>query len=106
VTRKAVIPRARAERDVEETIEHYLSANAADAALGFIDALEEAYDRIARHPAMGSPRYGHELNLPGLRQWPLKGNPYIVFYAFGDGADHVDVWRVLHDRRDIPASLQ
>jgi toxin ParE1/3/4 len=35
----------------------------------------------------------------------LKGYPHLVFYAFVDGADHVDVWRVLHDRRDIPASL-
>jgi toxin ParE1/3/4 len=105
VRRKAVIPRARADRDVEETIQHYLSADAADAALGFVDALEEAYDRIALRPAMGSPRYGHELSLPGLRHWALKGYPHLVFYAFADGADHVDVWRVLHGRRDIPASL-
>jgi toxin ParE1/3/4 len=50
-------------------------------ALGFIDALEQAYTHIGRHPATGSPRYAHELNLPGLRAWPLTRYPHIVFYV-------------------------
>ncbi len=29
--------------------------------------------------------------------------PYVVFYV--DRADSVDVWRILHARRDIAASL-
>jgi toxin ParE1/3/4 len=100
---KPIIPRARASQDAEEAIEHYLDQEAVQAALGFIDALEEAYVHIGRHPATGSPRYAHELGLPGLRCWSLKRYPHIVFYIERD--DHIDLWRVLHGARDIPAWL-
>ncbi len=101
---KAVVPREQANRDVEEAVGHYLSEATAQVALGFVDALEHAYAHIGRHPATGSPRYAHELNLPGLRSWPLKRYPYIVFYA--ERPDCIDVWRVLHGQRDIPAWMQ
>ena len=101
---KPVIARLRACQDVDDAVDHYLDAGAASAALGFIDALEMAYVHIGRHPATGSPRYAHALNLPGLRAWPLSRFPHLVFYL--KHADHIDVWRVLHSRRDIPASLQ
>ncbi len=73
-------------------------------ALGFMDSLEHAYTHIARHPATESPRYAHELNLHGLRTWPLTRYPYLVFYV--ERFDHIDVWRVLHGQRDIPAWMQ
>jgi len=104
VNNKPLIPRALATQDVEQAIEYYLEEQAVDAALEFIDALERAYDHIARYPASGSPRLGHELDLPDLRSWPLNTFPYLVFYL--EGQDHIDVWRVLHQKRDIPASLQ
>jgi toxin ParE1/3/4 len=69
-----------------------------------IDTLEKAYTHISRHPATGSQRYAHDLNLPGLRFWPLTRYPHSVFYI--EKADHIDVWRVLHGQRDIPAWLQ
>lgn len=98
---KPVVPRRLAEQDVEAAIEHYLSENAEPAALGFIDALEDAFQHMGRHPGTGSPRYAHELNLPGLRSWPLTRYPYLVFYV--EREHHIDVWRVLHAQRDIPA---
>lgn len=101
MTAKPVIPRAAAERDVEDALAYYLNQGARQAALGFIDALERAYGRIGANPASGSPRYAHELNLPGLRSCPLGRYPYVVFYVERD--DHVDVWRVLHGQSDIPA---
>ena len=78
---RPVIPRELGHRDVEEAIAHYLEEGTAPAALGFIDALERAYVQIGRHPASGSPRYGLELNLPGLRCWPLARYPHLVFYV-------------------------
>jgi toxin ParE1/3/4 len=104
VSIKPVVPRELANRDVEEAIDHYLKEGAAQAALGFIEALEQAYAHIGRYPATGSPRYAHELNLPGLRSWPVSRYPYLVFYVEGD--DRIDVWRVLHAKRDLPAWLQ
>ncbi|PKO73176.1 MAG: plasmid stabilization protein [Betaproteobacteria bacterium HGW-Betaproteobacteria-17] len=100
---KPVIPRALANRDVDEAIAWYLDENAVQAALGLINALERAYSHIVRHPATGSARCALELNLPGLRSWPLKNHPYLIFYV--ERADHIDVWRVLHAQRDIPAWL-
>ncbi len=101
MTAKPVILRALARQDVDEAVSHPLAAGGADIALGLIGALEAAFRHISRHPGSGSPRYGHELNLPGMRSWALKSYPYIVFYMEGHG--HIDVWRVLHGRRDIPA---
>ena len=100
---KPVIPREIANRDVDETIAHYLREDARPAALDFIEALEQAYLHIGRHPATGSPRYVHELDLPGLRYWPLRRYPHLLFYI--ERSDHIDVWRVLHGQRDIPAWL-
>ena len=98
---KRVIPRELASLDVDGAIVYYLSESTEAAALGFIDALERAYAHIGRHPATGSTRYAHELNLPGLRSWPLTRYPYLVFYI--ERSDSIDVWRVLHGQRDIPA---
>jgi toxin ParE1/3/4 len=97
---KAVILRELARQDVDEAIDYYLGEGAPKAALDFIDALEKAYSHLGRQPASGSPRYAHELNIPGLRFWPLTRFPYLVFYFEHD--DHVDVWRVLQGQRDIP----
>jgi toxin ParE1/3/4 len=72
--------------------------------LKFIDALEQAYRQIQQRPAIGSQRYVHELNLPGLRFKECKRFPYLVFYV--ESAQQIDVWRVLHSSRDIPVWLQ
>ena len=101
---KPVVPREQAKQDVEDALAYYMAEDAEAAALGFIDALEQAYAHIGRHPATGSPRYAHELNLPGLRSWPLTRYPYLVFYI--ERSDHLDVWRVLQGQRDIPAWMQ
>lgn len=98
-----VVPRERARRDVEEALAFYEAQGAYEAALGLVDALEAAFETIARHPAIGSGRWGDELTLPGLRSWPLEGYPFAAFYV--ERADHVDVWRVLHLRRDLPVAL-
>jgi toxin ParE1/3/4 len=101
---KPIVPREQANRDVDQALEYYLNEAGAQVALDFIDALERAYMHISRHPASGSTRYSVELNLPGLRAWPVKRFPHIVFYV--EATDHVDVWRVLHGTRDIPAWMQ
>ncbi len=104
MTKKPVILRERAQRDVDEAVEHYLAEARAEVALAFIDALEEVCRRLGEHPASGSPRYARELDLPGLRSWVVRGFPYLVFYVERE-AD-IDVWRVLHAARDTPAWLR
>lgn len=101
---KPVIPRELANRDVDDAIGYYLNEGSEAAALGFIDALQQAYAHISRHPATGSPNYSHKLELPGLRFLSLKHYPHLVFYM--EREDHIDIWRVLHGKRDIPAWMQ
>ena len=101
---KPVVPREQANQDVDDAVAYYLGEGAASVALDFVDALKQAYSHIGRHPGTGSPRYGHELDLPGLRSWTLSRYPYLVFYV--ERSDHIDVWRVLHGQRDIPAWMQ
>jgi toxin ParE1/3/4 len=100
---KPVIPRELANSDVDSAIAYYLKEQAEKAALGFIDALEQAYKQISRHPASGSARYAHELDIPELRSWPLQRYPYLIFYV--EQETHIDVWRVLHEAKDIPSWL-
>lgn len=104
MTTKPVIPRSLANQDIDDAVAYYLSEGAEQAALSFIAALEKAYAHIGRHPASGASRYAHELDIPELRCWPLARFPYLVFYV--ERQDHIDVWRVLHGRRDIPAWMQ
>jgi toxin ParE1/3/4 len=97
---KPVVPRGRASQDVDDAIEYYLKE---EAALGLVDALEDAYALLSRHPGVGSSRYAYEVDIPGLRTWPLRRFPYLIFYI--ELEDRLDVWRILHNRRDIPASM-
>ncbi|MGO6697348.1 type II toxin-antitoxin system RelE/ParE family toxin [Rhizobium johnstonii] len=101
---KSIVPRESARRDVENAVDYYAREAGAQVAISFIDALESTFGLIAKHPASGSLRYAYELGLPDLRSMSLKDFPYIVFYL--EQADYVDVWRILHAKRDIPAWLQ
>jgi toxin ParE1/3/4 len=104
VTRKAVVPRALARADVEAAADFYRKECGAALALAFVDAVEAALNHVGQFSASGSPRIGVELDLPDLRCWPLKRFPYLVFYI--EHPDHVDVWRVLHARTDVPGWLR
>jgi toxin ParE1/3/4 len=101
---KPLVLREAARQDVEAAVDFYAAEAGEAVALGFVDALERAFRLIRRHPAAGSPRHGLELDLPGLRARGLRRFPYLVFYV--DRPDQVDVWRVLHAQRDLPAWLQ
>lgn len=104
MTGKIVVPRERALHDIDEAIAYYLAEAGQKVALRLIDALEWAFRHISTYPGSGSPRYALELDLPELRCWPLQRFPHLIFYV--EGERNVDVWRVLHGERDIPAWLR
>lgn len=101
MTPKPVVPRSQAIRDIEQAVDYYFEEGAAKAALGFVDALEKAFLHIGRFPASGSHRYAHELEIPQLRSWPVARYPYLIFFL--ERPEHLDVWRILHAQRDLPA---
>ena len=100
---KPVQLRRPASDDIEGALEHYLAAAGHEVAGRSIDAVERCLKRVARHPQCGSLRFAYELDLPELRSYLIARFPYVVFYVEHDS--RIDVWRVLHTRRDIPAAL-
>ena len=98
MTDKPLQPRASATRDAYRIVEYYEEEAGGPVADRFAAALEAAYRRLRRNPAIGSPLIGEACKRPGLRTWPVTGFPYLVCYF--DGAESVDVWRILHGARD------
>jgi toxin ParE1/3/4 len=101
---KLVRLRQLAAADLEGASEYYRREAGEQTALDFIDAVERAVKRIRRSPHVGSLRFAYELAIPDLRAWQVQRYPYVVFYVVTD--EEVDVWRMLHTRRDVPATLE
>ena len=103
MTAKPIIPTRLARQDVEDEVtRHLVDEGSEQAAPGFIAEIEQTYAHLAKHPDIGSPHYAYELAMPGLRSWSLEHYPHLIFYYF-ERKDHVEVWRVLNGKRDIPA---
>lgn len=100
MTVKPVVLRAQARQDVEAAIDFYAREGGEAVALRFIGELEVS---IGARRAAGSPRLGQELGLAGVRSRLVRRFPFLIFYV--ERPDVVDVWRVLHARRDIPSWL-
>lgn len=95
--------RSLAASDVDAVLSYLTDEAGTDAALRFVDALEAGLRHVAASPNTGSLKFGYELGIPELRAWRLTRQPYVIFYVPFD--DRIDVWRVLHERRDIPATF-
>lgn len=100
---KRVLVRPLATADIDAAIDHYLSEKSLSAAQGFADAVEDSFSLLASHSALGSERYAGLLPGLAVRMWPLTNYPFLVFYL--EHAAAVEIIRVLHTRRDIPAAL-
>jgi toxin ParE1/3/4 len=103
VTAKPLVSSNDAKGDVAQIIRYYTLEAGVDVADAFVAELEAANDKISASPVHGSPRYATMLNIPDLRHRKLRRFPYLVFYAERD--DRIEVMRVLHAARDIPAWL-
>jgi toxin ParE1/3/4 len=101
--RKPVRLRRLAAEDVDAAVDHYLKEAGLGVAGRFIDTVERAVTHVSRHPHNGSLRFSYDLDIPELRSWPVGRFPYLVFYI--ESESHIDVWRVLHTRRDVAAAL-
>jgi toxin ParE1/3/4 len=93
--------RARAASDVEAAVDHYRHEAGEAVALEFIDSLERCVRQLGRSHQSGSLRFSYELDIPELRVLAMRRFPYMIFYVPND--DSIDVWRVLHVRREALA---
>lgn len=103
VASKPVAFRNLASADLESAAAHYVADADPDVAMCFVDAVEAADRWVGRNPGLGSPRYAYELTIPDLRAVTVGRFPYVMFYV--ERPEDVDVWRLLHTSRDIPATL-
>lgn len=97
---KRLVMQRRAMRDLVDARGHYRQ-EAPHMVGEFAVTVDSELLHLRRHPATGSPRYGVQLGIPGLRSWPIKRFPYVIFYI--DQDDRVVVIRVLHHAQDIPS---
>ena len=95
--------RRQAQGDIESAVAYYRSEAGSSVANDFIDALEGAIAHLCAHPETGSLRFAYDLEIPSLRSWALQKFPYLIFYIVD--SNRIDIWRVLHARRDIPNHL-
>ncbi len=100
--RKPVVPRVAAEDDLDRACDHYLMTAGSGVAVEFLHDFEIAIAFISKSPGSGSPRYGPEPDLSGLRSLPMKKFP-LIFYI--ETEHYIDVWRVLHGNMDIPLGI-
>ncbi len=90
--------------DLESASGYYVAEADVATAIRFVDAVEAVAKRIGRNPRLGSLRFAYELSVPDLWVVSVGKFPYLLFYL--ERETSVDVWRLLHTSRDIPASLQ
>ena len=78
--KRPVVLHAKARQDLDDALAYY-DREAPHVVPGFVDALEQAVRAIRRNPRAASPRWGHELDWPGLRSLALEGFPWSVFFV-------------------------
>lgn len=101
MTRKRIVLSARARRDLREATGWYRQEGGERLALRWVAAVKLALGHIGAHPNAGLPCYAIELQIEGMRCWPIKAFPYLIFYL--ERKHQNDVGRVLHGQRDVPA---
>ncbi|MBB3120779.1 type II toxin-antitoxin system RelE/ParE family toxin [Pseudoduganella violacea] len=91
-----------AKSDVLEIADYYADISP-ELAERFVAELEATLHGLCSQPGVGSRRYAHFLPDRSLRVWQLDHFPFLLFYRV-DGI-WIDVLRILHERRDLSASL-
>lgn len=83
--------------DIVETAE-YIAHDNIEAAIRFIDAVDESVEIISKSPNIGvANKIESE---PDLRMWAVKGFPKsLIFYRVR--TSQIDILRVIHSSRDF-----
>jgi toxin ParE1/3/4 len=91
--------RPQASRDREAAVRYYRKEAGPTIAKKFVAMSEVALDQIEAQPGIGSPILGKALGITALRSWRVTDFPVLWFYF--ERIDHVDIVRLLGERRDI-----
>lgn len=104
-TERVVHKTGLATADIEELVDYFRREAGPAVALRFIDNAERAFDQILALPGIGVLLGLDELPYEDIRRWHIDGfeRLLILYRPVGDG---IEVVRVLHTARNIPAILQ
>jgi toxin ParE1/3/4 len=86
-------------------IADYFAERSIPTALRFAAAAEAALSRPADSPLVGHPRPGEDPLLRQVRSWPVPGFEDILLF-YRPSARGIDVLRILHGARDLPAIFE
>lgn len=100
---KVIRKARRLARDVDEAADFYELQSAA-LAMKFLTAVGDAVRLLRGFHSIGSPRYQHMLDIPGLRCIPTDTFPYLLFYR--EECERLTLARLLHNSRDIASILK
>ena len=103
MTKKPVVRRSLAEDDIDAAFTYYLYEAGTEIAADFVAQFEKITVSISSLPTLGSPRYGHELMLPGMRYRAMRCFPYLIFYV--EKENRIELVRVLHTSREISSLI-
>ncbi|AWM40150.1 Plasmid stabilization system protein [Gemmata obscuriglobus] len=91
--------------DLTELADHFLERAGPAVALRFLDAAEHAFEQLVAMPRIGAVLGLDELPYEDIRRWQIDGFGRLMI-LYREVADGVEVIRVLHAARDIPAVLR
>jgi toxin ParE1/3/4 len=80
----------------------YIARDSPKSAHRFLIAAQDAFEKAARMPELAGMWEDAPPRMKNLRIWPIAGfENYLIFYR--PTSDGIEVVRVLHGARDLPA---
>jgi toxin ParE1/3/4 len=98
---KRLIIREAAADDARTITAYYREIAGGMVAEEWAQELERSLNLLLKQPGIGAPRLGQELDLDNFRALKTRKFPYLVGYT--DHEDHIEVWRIVHERRNWDA---
>jgi len=101
MSQKTIVFQRKALEDIEDIV-LFIAQDSPKSAQAFRETLEQTCALLADMPDMGAARDFENPLLAGIRLWPLKRfEKYLLFYR--TPGDTVEIIRVVHGARDLPA---
>lgn len=97
--------RPQAETDLAEQFAYYMEKADAEIAEKFLSMVQYTAEGLLAQPGKGVKRLFRNPKLQHLRMYPVEGfERHLIFYF--EIENGVDIVRVLHGARDIPAVIE
>jgi toxin ParE1/3/4 len=104
MAQRKLVRRPTAQRDLAEAVRYLRKESGVATSHRFLDEVETTVTRLLSFPNLGTPWPTTRRELVGVRRRLIPHFPYSVFYLPSE--ERIELVRVLHNSRDIPALLE